>query len=356
MTRKRVVRLPKNELGNDPHDFRHYPEFVRDAPVESLLDGMSAWILTEEEEMRAKEGYWLYENVIWHNHACVLAGEANSGKTRIAMHMCCAIAQQGVDVRYINMDVNPADAVALGRTAREAGVKLMCPDLKGITSSEVLENLRDLARSSEDMSDLLIVIDNLKQIVDVINKKQLKEVMQLLCRTLTRNGATVLLLTHTNKYKDKDGNPIFEGTNDLRDLTTELFYLIVDKREDYQTVQLICNKDRIPGKVEPVSFEIDHQGNISKSETAIDVRESIKQRKQKAKDQEGIFHAIDRLKTEPLTETELAKHVAECAAMGINASRKLLKRYSGQPNYWRCERGSNNSWIYRDWSAPADKP
>ena len=59
MTKIIDIQLPKNELGNDPHDFRHHPEFIPDKPA-SVLEKMDSWILTPEQEARAKAGFWLF--------------------------------------------------------------------------------------------------------------------------------------------------------------------------------------------------------------------------------------------------------------------------------------------------------
>ena len=47
---------------------------------------------------------------------------------------------------------------------------------------EVFEYLKEVAASREDLSKVVFVIDNLKQIADVIAKHDIKSKMQLLCR------------------------------------------------------------------------------------------------------------------------------------------------------------------------------
>ena len=56
MTKIIDIQLPKNELGNDPHDFRHHPEFIPDKPT-SVLEKMDSWILTPEQELEQKKGF-----------------------------------------------------------------------------------------------------------------------------------------------------------------------------------------------------------------------------------------------------------------------------------------------------------
>jgi len=351
MTKIVDIQLPKNELGNDPHDFRHHPEFIPNKPT-SVLEKMDSWILTPEQEARAREGFWLFKPVVYYNHACLIVGPANAGKTRIAFYISEQIAANGYDVRYINMDINLSDGVTLKNRAQKAGFKFLTPDLDGVASSEVFEYLKEVAASREDLSKVVFVIDNLKQIADVIAKHDIKSKMQLLCRTLTGTGATVVILSHTNKHADKDGKPVFEGTNDVRDLATEMFYLISDKHSKGRTVELVCDKQRIAGFIDPISFEIDLNGDVKESLSPVDVLQRKKEQEQRKKDSDGINAAKDKLAKGPCIQKDLQQHVHEEADVGKGAALRLIKRYSGRPMFWTVEKGDNNARIYRSWLPP----
>jgi len=287
--------------------------------------------------------------VIYHNHACLIVGPANSGKTRIAFYISEQIAADGYDVRYINMDINLADAVKMKRRAQEAGFKFLTPDLDGVSSKEVFEYLKEVAGSDEDLSRVVFVIDNLKQIADVIAKHDIKSKMQLLCRTLTGTGATVVILSHTNKHKDKEGNAVFEGTNDVRDLATEMFYLVSDKDDKGRTVQLVCDKQRIAGFIDPISFEIDLDGDVTESLSPVDVNRRKKEKDQIRKDSEGISAAKERLARGACKQKDLQQYVHEEAGIGKQNALKLIKRYIGRPLFWTVETGENNAVIYQKW-------
>ena len=348
MTKKTTIRLPNSEHGKDPSDLRYRPDLLREARPRAGLDNLLLLQMTDEQRRKAKEGFWVYKNLLWHSHAAVLCGPANSGKTRIAMHCACEIAEQGFQVIYVNLDVNPADALELEKQAQKYGVKLIVPEFHGVNASEVMEHISAMARSNDDLNDHVIVIDNLKNLVNVINKNELKQTMQLLARTLPTTGATVLILSHTNKYQH-DGGQIYEGTNDLRDLATELFYLEVDKHANGQTVEIKCDKDRISGGVEPMTFEIDLDGNVHKLDANIDVKQRQQIKRQKAFDKDVIYSVKRRLERGSCSQTELVKHVADDVGKGKQAVTKALKRYINEPLYWRCEDGPNNSNIYCKW-------
>jgi len=63
-------------------------------------------------------------------------------------------------------------------------------------------------------------------------------------------------LAHTNKYDDKDGKPIYEGTGDLRNDFDELVYLIPVKNDDGSlVVSTLLDKIRATG-MKTYTFDI----------------------------------------------------------------------------------------------------
>ena len=347
MTKRSDIKIPKSNLGNDPWDYRYNPRMIPSEP--STLDKLDQWVLTNEEAAKAKRGYWLIPNILYHGHACTICAPANAGKTRITFYLMCQLAERGLDVCYVNMDINFYDAVVMKKRADEVGMKFMTPDLRGESPEKVFKHLERIANSGEDLSNVVFVIDNLKQIADVINKREVKAKMQTLCRTLTRTGATVVILAHTNKYTDKDGKLVYEGTSDILHLTTELFYLVSDKTANGQTVQLVSEKNRVSGKIKPVSFEIDIEGNVIESLTPVDVQKRKAARKQLATDKEGISAVRERLKVSEYSQEKLVDTVSKETGIGKQTVRKLLKRYSGEPDYWVAETGENNAKVFKKW-------
>lgn len=347
MTERIDLEIPKTDLGNDPWDYRNDPEMIPSQP--SLLDKLDQWVLSNEEASKAKPGFWLVPDILYHGHACTICAPANAGKTRITFHLMCQLAEKGVDVRYINMDINLNDAVKMKQLADAVGMKFITPDLSGSSPEEVFKTLERIAKSDEHLSNVVFVIDNLKQIADVINKQDVKTKMQTLCRTLTRTGATVVILAHTNKYPDNKGKLVYEGTSDIMHLTTELFYLESDKTANGQTVQLVSQKNRVGGQIKPISFEIDLNGNVTQSESPVDVRKRRKDRQQLEIDREGIAAVRARLSVSECKQGELVEYVAKETSMAINPATKLIKRYIDRPNYWTVETGDNNTKVYKKW-------
>lgn len=347
MTRITEVQLPKTELGNDPWDYRNHPDMI--PQPSSILDKLKDWELTSDQEAKAKEGFWLVPGIIYHNHATTICAPANGGKTRITFYLMCQLAEKGFDVRYINMDISLGDAVIMKRRATEVGMQFLTPDLSNRSPKEVYQFLVNIAKSEEDLSKVVFVIDNLKQLADVINKREIKEKMNTLCSTLTVTGATIVILAHTNKYRDNKGKLIYEGTNDVETYSNELIYLESDKTAKGQTVQLVNGKNRVAGNIKPPSFEIDQDGNVTQSESPIDVQKRKAERKQLAKDKEGIAATVERLRESECNQGELVDYVSKEASIGKQGATKLIKRYAGKPKFWTTETGDNNAKVYKKW-------
>ena len=74
-----------------------------------------------------------------------------------------------------------------------------------------------------------------------------------------------------------------------------MFYLISDKHSNGRTVELVCDKQRIAGFIDPISFEIDPNGDVTESLSPVDVQQRKKEQEQLKKDSDGINAAKDKL-------------------------------------------------------------
>lgn len=88
---------------------------------------------------------------------------------------------------------------------------LIAPDsLAGVGIKDAHNVLEHLANSPVSLSNVVIILDTLKKFVPVLDKGEGKAFFNLL-RKITAKGATICLLSHTNKYLTKDGDLIYEG-------------------------------------------------------------------------------------------------------------------------------------------------
>jgi len=183
--------------------------------------------------------------------------EGGGGKTTIFIHLCEALCASGIRVYYFNVDGNPDDLKRHYKHATDHGYKVITPDARdGKSTNDAHDKLRDLAQLSADLHSTVFIIDTLKKFVDMLAKKEIKAFLMLL-RALTTKGATVCLMAHTNKYKDENGSPMYEGTVDLRNDCDDLIYLnhTVDVAAG---VQMVTSKpDKVRARFKPRSFKID---------------------------------------------------------------------------------------------------
>ena len=258
------------------------------------------------------------------------------------------VAKNGdYDVVYINADVDGADGIEYLHRAKRAGFRLILPDLANQSALTAYKILCDLSMSGSDLTKSVFIIDSLKSMADMINKSSIKPVMQTF-RSLAGSGATVLLLGHANKKPDFNGKWVYEGTNDVRDYVSELYYLYSDQHKNGLTITIQSDKKRLAKKPELVTFELDLEGRLTRSDVVVDIKERTKGRLQLAKDQEAIDMIHEALRDGLTKQTDIAKYVSE-NGVGKGAATKVLKRYANQPVFWTSTKGPNNSWLYEKW-------
>jgi len=193
---------------------------------------------------------------------------------------------------------------------------------------------------------------------DVINKDKAKKLYKLF-RSLSGKGLTIILLAHTNKYKDEDGSPIFEGTGDLRADVDELIYLIPHKNPDgSMTVSTL--PDKIRGNFRPISFKISADRDVKLLEEFIDTKSQVQQQKKLEKDREVIEAINSAIDQGHINQKQISDHVKNSSAYGVRTIRRVLSDYSteiaheqgGEMNdngrfFWGIVRGDRNEIRYK---------
>jgi hypothetical protein len=148
------------------------------------------------------------------------------------------------------------------------------------------------------------------------------------------------LLAHTNKHKDKDGLPIFEGVGDIRNDTDELIFLIPESNSDgSKTVSTLPDKKR--GPIDPITFQISPNREVSLTDY-VDLRKKLR----READAEGIKGIREAIRSGAETQKDIIKMCQE-KEIGKRTTLAVLERYdSGDEQLWTKVKGSNNSWRY----------
>ena len=317
--------------------------------LDELLGGFEV-SLSEAEVF--SDPHWVYENLIIDGHITVIVAEPNGGKTALMWHLSPLIRQKGYQVFYINSDIGASDARSMIPEAQAGGFRLLLPDIKGDGMPDVIDRLIKLAKSGQTLSRTLIIIDTLKKASSPNQKEQMRNFMKL-CRKLTGQGATLVLLGHTNKYYNDDGLPQYEGVGDIRSDTDELIYLLPRKNPDgTRTISTI--PDKIRGQFTPISFKINEDRTVTQLDRYIDLQASKVAELQYLKDREEIEEIHEVLDNGPQNQSAIVMETH----MNQRHATKLLRRYKNKQ--WTMKRGDKNSKVYQSivlqqrWPQPFD--
>lgn len=340
--------LPRDERGNDPNDLRDeagYLERLAMAPRRKAanLSWADRFKVTEEEVNEMADPEFVYPNLIIGGHVVLIVAEPNGGKTTILMHVAGEIAED-YQVIYVNADVSGGDAKLMHQAARAGGFELLLPDMKaGLSMSDVVQHLEETNQEDAELGGVVFIFDTLKKMTDVIHKSKAKSLLKTL-RGLSAKGATIVCLAHTNKYADAEGNPIYEGTGDLRADVDELIYLIPTKNPD-GSMTVSTKPDKVRGAFEPITFEIAPDRRVSLSSKHIDVAAIRKSKAEREKDHSVIEAITEAIKSGKPKQTEIVQHCKEHYDIGWRTTDKVLRRYKGE--LWNREKGfAHNAWNY----------
>lgn len=332
---------PHGPSGNDAADYINDPSWLErnEAAMQEAQSGLGwaeGFTVSRQEAEEYEHPDWLYQNLIIGGHVIAIPAPPNGGKTTIFMHVAGVLAERGCKVYYVNGDVGQSDAKAMVETAEEKGFHLLLPDMKpGLSMQDVVANLENMNEAGGNFSEVVFIFDTLKKMTDVINKSKAKDLYKLL-RSLSAKGMTIVLLSHTNKYMGEDGRPIYEGTGDLRADVDELIYFIPHKNDD-GSMTVSTEPDKVRGKFEPITFDIDPDRTVTQRDDFVDVVSMEKARKQREDDNPVIELITEAIRAENFTEAKILKHVKDSGAgIGWRKVKGVLSRYTGE--LWRCER------------------
>lgn len=230
------------------------PPNAFDGDVDALFSDV---VLRVEDVKKMVDAEFLIPNLIVRGHVGAYVAPGNGGKTTLFIYLCERLSSMGMKVLYINVDGSPGDLKRHHEHALKHGYQIIAPDARdGKSTADVLQKLRAIAEGQFPCDEYVFILDTLKKFVDVIDKRQAKEFNKLM-RTLTLKGVTICLLGHCNKYKDDDGNPIFEGTADLRNDSDDLIYLDSCMNEATGCLEITTRPDKVRAEFAPISFVID---------------------------------------------------------------------------------------------------
>jgi hypothetical protein len=285
---------------------------------------------------------FLIDKMIVKAHLTVFIALPNGGKTTLAKYFCEEMTLKGQKIFYINVDGNNDDYIFHKEHANKHNYSIIAPGIMGFTIEDTIKKLKELAGSSRRLDDQVYIIDTLKKFVDMMGKLQLKNILAIF-RSLTDKGATVLLLGHANKARDKKtGKLVYEGTGDLHADIDEMILMeyIKDVDGHTQTITTDAFKTRSSGFT-PVSYKIDFRSN-RKVTLLDDVIIPVNQTEVSLI--KYITMAIESLND---SQTEIVKFVMEHTEYSQRAIKSILIKKTDDENpLWKIIKGNHNKSRY----------
>jgi|GEM_PF-1577658 len=305
-------------------------------PVDAatLLGGFQ---VTKEYTDKLGNEEFLVKDLILSNHVATIIAMSGGGKTAFFFrYVAPKLAQEGLKVWYCDNDSPTSEHGKMRESAEQHGFMFLNPDaVLGQSAETLLATLVQIAESGADLGGYVFIMDTLKKFCDMMGKNDIKEFFKL-ARKLTALGATVILLGHANKYRDKDGNLIFEGTGDVKADSDELIYFeSVQNPSGGIDVTSICDPSRgakVRGIFKPFSFHITPEREIQFYDSPLPVVDLSATTAPKATDDEILTVATQYLedREEPVTQAELIDYACDAVegTAGKERVRKLIVKRS----------------------------
>ena len=305
----------------------------------NFLSRFDKYTLSEKEVEEIAEAEFIIDGLIPKGQSTIICAEPNGGKTTIFFHLAGEMRKKGFDVIYVNADCSAIDAKPYSRQAKQMDIAHLVPDMKAGKSMEhVINDLRELNNEAHDLSNTVFIFDTLKKMADMINKSSIKNILGLF-RSLTGKGATIISLAHANKYKGRDGQPIYEGTGDVRADVDNLIYLISEKHDD-RSMTVSAEPDKERAVLRSVSFKIDPNRKVTLLSKYENINEKRDANNQRDKDDNIITAICEAIGKDSLNQTEIVRY---CSALDIsrNSCLGVLNRYESQ--LWITQAHSENN-------------
>ena len=269
----------------------------------------------------------LVESVFYEGTLNILYAKSGSGKTKVAVILTMLIAEKYPDkyVYYYAPDLSLDDIKDVKSLAQQKGLENYFIDQDSI-GKDFMEMMETYGKS-DDVYNLVFVVDTLKKIASVNNKDSMSKTMGML-KQVTLRGATGIIVAHTNK----DGETI-SGTAEVEQdsdnvLTVETEYM----GEDQMKVTVMASELRCRSRIEPLTLEISRDGFEYKfSEDHVNTMVIKAQEKEIERMGNIIEIAQDVVceyaeKNEPLTKTQLQHEIREADAYTGNRKNEILSK------------------------------
>jgi len=301
------------------------------------------FIPTDDQVAEFMDPQWILPNFLVQGHILGIAAPPGAGKTALMFCLAAEIAKKR-EVFYVMADSGNSDIKRMHEAAKVGGFNLVVPNLvAGSSMSDIVNDLYEMADAGEDYSDQVFIFDTFKKMVDaVLDKREVSELLSVL-RALTMLGLSIVLLSHTNKYVDEDGNLVFEGTQDYKSDIDDLIYLYSDIDAESKTGPISTVVDKSRGVMLPLSWQMTNFSSILPCDY-VDVRARLVLKAIHARDMELIIDigsAINYM-GDGVIQRQIIEHLRE--ETGESSRKKIvdcLRKWTGK--HWDMVRAKDSN-------------
>ncbi len=319
----------------------------------------------EAMKKRAQDAVFLLPEIAMLGDCTILNAGPNTGKTLLTLWLLTRrnkAATKHLRIYYINADDSFNGGIEKMEILRGEGITTLIPNQNGFDPANLAKIIK-AAIKADACGKMVIILDTLKKFVSTMDKNDAR-VFNIMVRTFTQAGGTLIALAHTNKNKDADGKSIAEGVGDFQsdfDCAYTIDRAPVITESAMRTIVFENTKLRGPNSMK-VTFEYDAGEKRSWHRRFQSVKrigeEEAKAAEEKAladaqleKDQPIIDYIKSQLEDGPKSHSSISRNNLGVNGSGSVAERdKVLDRYAGR--FWGKSKGQTSGWNYHKQDAP----
>jgi len=312
----------------------------------------------EQMKQRAQDAVFVLPEIAMLGDCTILNAGPNTGKTLLTLWMLCnrdMEATKHLDIFYINADDSFNGSIEKMEITRHFGVHHLIPNQNGFDPANLAKMIK-AAIKADACGRMVIILDTLKKFVSTMDKNDAR-IFNIMVRTFTQAGGTLIALAHTNKNKDSDGKSIAEGVGDFQS-DFDCAYTI-DKAEVItegtdRVIVFENTKLRGPNAMKTTfSYDAGEKrswaarfGSIKRigAEEAARAEEKATAEAQLVKDQPIIDYIVGQLEDGPKSHSSLTRNNLDRATGSVGERTKVLERYAGR--FWGRSKGQTSGWNY----------
>lgn len=330
---------------------------------ESFVDALKRLSASTDDNMeamklRAKEAVFVLPQIAMMGDCTILNAGPNTGKTLLTLWMLCnrdLEATKHLTIFYINADDSFNGGLEKMEVTRRFGIHHLIPNQSGFDPADFSKIIK-AAIKADECGDMVIVLDTLKKFVSTMDKNDAR-IFNIMVRTFTQAGGTLIALAHTNKNKDSEGKSVAEGVGDFQsdfDCAYTIDFAPAMLENGKRTIVFNNTKLRGPNSMK-TSFSYDctegasWQTRFNSVAPICEVALKEAQDKEKAKnqlndDQPIIDYLMSELDLGPKSHSALTQNNLKTGEGSRTERQRVLKDYQGK--FWAESRGQNGGLNY----------